>query len=76
MKFKEMLKMSFEEEVIPLFIVGVAIVSIFELVAGCILLRRMHKARSRLIAHTVSMVIALLFLIRSIFANWLVLCKV
>ncbi len=63
--------MSFEEEVIPLFIVGAAIVSILELVAGCVLLRHMHKARNRLIAHTVSTIIALLFLVRSIFANWL-----
>ena len=63
--------MPFEAEVIPLFIGGMAIVSIFELIAGCALLKRIHRARNLLIAHTVSMVIAHLFLIRSIFANWL-----
>ena len=63
--------MSFEAEVIPLFIGGVAIVSALELIAGCVLLRNLREARNRLIAHTVCMIIAQLFLIRSIFANWL-----
>ena len=63
--------MSFEAEVIPLFIGGVAIVSVLELIAGCVLLRHMRKARSRLIAHTVCMIVAQLFLISSIFVNWL-----
>ena len=45
--------MSFEAEVIPLFIGGVAIVSALELIAGCVLLRNLREARNRLIAHTV-----------------------
>lgn len=63
--------MSFEAEVIPLFIGGAAVVSILELVFGCLMLKRQKKARSRLIGHVVSMAIALVFLIRCIFANWL-----
>lgn len=63
--------MLFEAEVIPLFIGGVCVVSGLELVAGCMMLRHFKKARIRLIAHTLSMVTAHLFLIRTIFANWL-----
>jgi len=63
--------MSFEAEVIPLFIGGISIVSILELIVGCIMLRKLQKARNSLICHAVSMFIAFVFLIRSIFANWL-----
>ncbi len=63
--------MSFEAEVIPLFIGGISIVSSLELIIGCIILKKLPKARNGLISHAVSMVIGLVFLIRSIFANWL-----
>ncbi len=35
------------------------------------MLKKLQKARNSLICHAVSMVIAFVFLIRSIFANWL-----
>ncbi len=63
--------MSFEAEVIPLFIGGASVISVLELVFGCVMLKRQKKARRRLIGHVLSMAIALLFLIRCIFANWL-----
>ena len=62
--------MSFEAEVIPLFIGGVSIISIIELVVGFSFLKR-KKARNLLIGHTISMAVAFIFLIRSMFANWL-----
>lgn len=61
--------MAFESEVIPLFIGGVCVVSILELVIGCALLKNQKKTRSLLIAHVVSMAIAMVFLIRCIFAG-------
>ena len=61
--------MSFEAEVIPLFIGGVSIVSILELVIGCILLRRQKKALLCLIGHALSMGTAMVYLIRCIFGN-------
>ena len=63
--------MSFEAEVIPLFITGVCAVSVLEMVSGCVLLKQAKRARRNLIAHTVSMLIAQVFLVRSLFANWL-----
>jgi len=61
--------MSFEAEVIPLFIGGVSVISILELVFGCIVLQKQKKARNRLVGHAVCMAIAQVFLIRCIFAN-------
>jgi len=63
--------MSFEAEVIPLFIFGVTAVSVLELISGCVKLRHRKKARNRLICHAMTMGIAMIFLIRCIFANWL-----
>lgn len=63
--------MSFEAEVIPLFLVCAGIVSVLELTIGCLLLKKQKAARGRLIGHTVSMAIALFFLTRCVFANWL-----
>lgn len=63
--------MSFEAEVIPLFIGGVIVVSILELILGCLYLKEQKRARSLLIGHVVSMALAFAFLVRSIFANWL-----
>ena len=63
--------MSFEAEVIPLFLVCAGAVSILELIAGCLLLKKQKVARNRLIGHAISMAVALFFLVRCIFANWL-----
>ena len=63
--------MSFEAEVIPLFLVCAGTVSILELIAGCLLLKKQKAARNRLIGHVISMAVALLFLVRCMFANWL-----
>ncbi|MFI3169998.1 MAG: hypothetical protein R3Y06_08645 [Faecalibacterium sp.] len=63
--------MSFEAEVIPLFIGGIIIVSVLELIFGVTMLRDRKQARNSLIGHTVSMLFGFIFLVRSIFANWL-----
>ncbi|MBQ9133246.1 MAG: hypothetical protein IJX64_01800 [Clostridia bacterium] len=63
--------MIFEAEVIPLFIGGVSIVSILELVFGCMMLKHRKKARICWIGHAASMAAAWVFLIRCIFANYL-----
>ena len=62
--------MSFEAEVIPMFLVCAGVVSILELIIGCLLLKNQTIARNRLIGHAISMALALLFLVRCIFANW------
>lgn len=56
--------MPFEAEVGPLFLCGISVVSILELVVGCIMLKDLKKVRARLIGHAVSMGIAMAFLIR------------
>lgn len=61
--------MSFEAEVFPLFIGGVCVVTILELVFGCILLRGQKKALGCLVGHAVSMAVAMVFLIQCIFTN-------
>ena len=63
--------MSFEAEVIPLFLAGISIFTVLELVVGCILLKGRKKARNCLVGHAVSMAAAFFFLARCIFANWL-----
>ena len=63
--------MAFEAEVIPLFIGGCAVVSLLELVLGRMMLRSNPKARRCFTAHVGAMVIALVFLVRCIFAPWL-----
>lgn len=63
--------MTFEAEVIPLFIGGAAVVSILELVVGCVMLKGRKKARNCLIGHVVSMALALVHLVRCVFAKWL-----
>lgn len=63
--------MSFEAEVIPLFIGGVLFVSILELIVGCLMLRRNKSARLALVGHVVFMLAGFFFLVRCIFANWL-----
>ena len=61
--------MAFESEVIPLFIGGVIVVSVIELLAGCVLLRGRKETRAFLIGHVVSMLAAMFFLVRCIFAG-------
>ena len=63
--------MSFEAEVIPLFIGGVLVVSSFELIVGCVLLKNKKSACKKFVLHVITMLIGFVFLIRSIFANWL-----
>ena len=63
--------MSFEAEVIPLFIGGVLVVSSFELIVGCVLLKNKKSACKKFVLHVITMLIGFAFLIHSIFANWL-----
>jgi len=63
--------MSFEAEVIPLFIGGVTAVSVLELVMGLRLLRRWRDVRKLFVGYVVSMALGFFFLIRSLFANWI-----
>ena len=59
--------MSFEAEVIPLFIGGVIAVSAIEFFLGW----RSLRHRKDLRGHVVAMLLGFFFLIRSLFANWL-----
>lgn len=61
--------MSFEAEVIPMFIGGCIAVSLLELAAGWLLLKNRQRARKRLVGHVLSMAIGLFFLIKCIFGN-------
>ena len=55
--------MSFEAEVIPLFIGGVLVVSIMELIVGCVFLKDKKVARKKFILHVITMLIAFAFLV-------------
>lgn len=61
--------MAFEAEVIPLFIGGVSIVTVLELVVGWGLLKGQKRAFGCLAGHAVSMAAAMVFLIHCIFAG-------
>ena len=63
--------MSFEAEVIPLFIGGVIVVSAVEFIAGWIGLRNRREIRGLFAGHVATMLLGFFFLIRSLFANWL-----
>ena len=63
--------MSFEAEVIPLFIGGVIAVSAIEFFMGWLGLRRRKDVRGLFIGHVAAMLLGFFFLIRSLFANWL-----
>lgn len=63
--------MAFEAEVIPLFIIGASIVCILELVCGWVMLKQHRQARKLPIGHAVCMAIAMMFLIRCLFASQL-----
>ena len=68
--------MPFESEVIPLFIGGVYLVSLLELVIGCALLKGEKATRGCWIGHVVSMTIAMVFLIRCILeADWALMSR-
>ena len=56
--------MSFEAEVIPLFIGGVLVVSSFELIVGCVLLKNKKSACKKFVLHVITMLIGFAFLIR------------
>lgn len=59
--------MLFEAELFPLFIGGVCVVSLLELGLGLVLLKGRAEGRPLLVGHTISMAIAMVFLIRCIF---------
>lgn len=61
--------MSFEAEVIPMFIGGCVVVSLLELAVGWLLLKNRQRDRKRLVGHVLSMAIGLFFLIKCIFGN-------
>lgn len=61
--------MLFEAEVIPLFIRGVCIVSLLELIIGCWVLKKDKKIIPLFIGNVMSMMIAMIFLILCIFGN-------
>ena len=63
--------MSFEAEVIPLFIGGVIAVSAIEFLLGWLGLRRRKDVRGLFGGHVVTMLLGFFFLVRSLFANWL-----
>ena len=63
--------MSFEAEVIPLFIGGVIAVSAMEFFLGWLGLRHRKDVRGLCVGHVVTMLLGFFFLIRSLFANWL-----
>lgn len=61
--------MSFEAEVIPMFIVGCIVVSLLELAVGWFLLKNRQQARKKLVGHVLSMAIGLFFLVKCIFGD-------
>lgn len=61
--------MSFEAEVVPLFIGGCIAVLLAELAAGAYLLRGKSRAGRFFISHTLSMAIGLFFLTRCLFGD-------
>ena len=61
--------MSFEAEVIPLFIGGCAAVSAMELAIGWFVLGRRKGARHLFVGHVFSMGVGLFFLVKCIFGD-------
>ena len=61
--------MSFEAEVIPMFIGGCIAVSARELAVGWFTLRGRKDARARFAGHVLSMALGLFFLVKCIFGN-------
>jgi len=65
--------MSFEAEVIPLFIAGCIAVSLLEFIVGWFLLKKYPSARRGLIGHVLTMALGLFFLVKCIFGDRLLL---
>lgn len=61
--------MLFEAEVIPVFIWGVCIVSLLELIVGCWVLKRDKKIMALFVGNVMSMIIAMIFLVLCVFGN-------
>ena len=61
--------MSFEAEVIPMFIGGCIAVSLLELVAGWVMLSGNKPARRAFTGYVVSMALGLFFLVKCIFGD-------
>ena len=61
--------MSFEAEVIPMFIGGCIAVSALEFTVGWFTLRNRKSARSCFVGHVLSMALGLFFLVKCIFGN-------
>lgn len=61
--------MAFEEEVFPLMVFGVLMVSAAELGVGGVLLRGKPHTRSKLLGHVLWMLAGFFFLFRCVFAN-------
>ena len=61
--------MSFEAEVLPMFIGGCGLVSIMELAVGWAFLNRQRRAMAYFTAHVFSMGVALWFLVKCLFGS-------
>ncbi len=61
--------MLFEAEVIPMFIGGVGVVSLLELIIGCWVLKRDKRIIALFVGNVMSMIIAMIFLVLCIFGN-------
>ena len=61
--------MSFEAEVIPLFLGGCIVVSLAELAFGWFILRGKKRARELFLGHGASMAVGLFFLVRCLFGD-------
>ena len=57
-----------ESEILPLFIAGVSIVCLLEILIGFSMLKHKKEACKHLIGHVVSSILAMVFLWRSLFA--------
>jgi len=66
---KERERMAVEEEVFPLMIGGVLLISALEAAAGWMLLRGRRGARKKLMAHVLLMLGGFYFLFRCVFAS-------
>lgn len=61
--------MSFEAEVIPLFIGGCTMVCLVELAAGWSLLKEQRQVRGFFTGHVLAMAVGLFFLVRCLFGD-------
>ncbi len=61
--------MSFEAEVIPMFIAGCIAVSLMEFAVGWLVLKRHPEARRGFVGHVLMMALGLFFLVKCIFGD-------